>query len=245
MNYNFNKSDYKRLLNLTLHTDEELKEYIEKNYCSASDIQISSSEITFKTKDSSIVDVSKIDKLIEFHNQDKFEEAIDLGLKVLKKSPQDLRVYQILSSTYIEKEDFNNATKFAICALRIDIENVISLQSLGQAIFLKNDTKTAMKYWNEVYKSPKNNAESLEGIGIDLTSNGYYTEGIKFLEKALKIDPENEEILRYMANLYNENEDFEKSMIYVKRCLNLYTDDQIEEAVSETITELILDFKNK
>ena len=236
MKYTFNKSDYKRLLGLTLHTDEELKDYIIKHYNSPNSIRMTDEEITFHTKRIVTPEESKIDKLYQLFNDGEIDNAIELAFEILKYSPNDITSNRILSYSFFEKNDLDMAMKYALIALRFDLEDPSCLTLLGMAMLLKNDLNTAMTYWNEVYHS--NEINSLEIIGTRLLSEGYYEIGVCFLEKVLKIDPNNSDVLRYLSQIYFANNEIEKSLTYVRRSLNEYTDDQISELMSDLMLEL-------
>ena len=80
-------------------------------------------------------------------------------------------------------------------------------QGLGTAwyFYSKNDFKTAIKRFNQVWLLDPNNAQVFYGFGLLMDRQGKEDDAIAFYKKSLELDPKNEKAICYLASISCKN----------------------------------------
>ena len=130
-------------------------------------------------------------RLTSLSEKGRFQEAQELGKKMINNDPSNSEVYRILGQLESDQGDQSEAINYLIDALCWDPNNKWALIMMGNIFSkFKNDIDTAVKYYDQAIKvDPKNNI-ALNNIGATLMENRKFEEAKRYFEKALKLDPE-------------------------------------------------------
>jgi len=102
--------------------------------------------------------------------------------------------------------------------------------------YSKNDFKTAMKRFNQVWLLDPNNAQVFYGFGLVMDRQGKTDDAIAFYKKSLEFDPKNEKAMCYLAVISGKKAlqdkaypDFENSLLLYQKAIDItketgYTD---------------------
>ena len=130
----------------------------------------------------------KYEKASELCNRGKYQEAIPLFEEVVKICPLHVDAYRSMAQAYMMLGDLEKALDTNLDTLRIDGANIWGLILMGNIFNKKNDSKTAMTYYEKVLTYHPENALALNNIGAALMEQKKFDNAIDFFEKAKSID---------------------------------------------------------
>jgi Tfp pilus assembly protein PilF len=128
-------------------------------------------------------------KAIAFCEKGNFVDAKPILEKLIKQDPTNSECHRILGQIYSDEGNQEEAINFLIHALRWDSKNAYALLMMGN-IFAKfrNDTETAMKYYDQALVAKPDDNITINNIGGNLMQQNKYAEAKKYFEKALLLD---------------------------------------------------------
>jgi Tfp pilus assembly protein PilF len=128
-------------------------------------------------------------KVIAFCEKSNFQSAKPILKSLIEKNPTQSEYHRIMGQILSDEGDQDNAINYLIDALRWDAKNNYALIMTGN-IFAKykNDTDTALKYYNQSLEINPNDFISLNNIGANLMQLGKLNEAEKYFYEALKIN---------------------------------------------------------
>jgi tetratricopeptide (TPR) repeat protein len=143
---------------------------------------------------------SNLDKL------NKWEEAKNLFLKLLKKNPEDTYTLNYISYRLsLRDEELEYALKLIKKAIALDPENGYFLDTIGWVEFKRKNLKNAVFYLEKASSILPNSAEVLDHLGDCYFKLGRKREAIYQWERALKYEDDNI-ILKRISKKITENE---------------------------------------
>jgi tetratricopeptide (TPR) repeat protein len=143
---------------------------------------------------------SNLDKL------NKWEDAKNLFLKLLKKNPEDTYTLNYISYRLsLRDEKLGYALKLIKKALTLDPENGYFLDTIGWVEFKRKNFKNAVFYLEKATSILPNSAEVLDHLGDCYFKLGRKKEAIYQWERALKYE-DNNIIIKRISQKIKENE---------------------------------------
>ena len=143
---------------------------------------------------------SNLDKL------NKWEDAKNLFLKLLKKNPEDTYTLNYISYRLsLRDEELGYALKLIKKALTLDPENGYFLDTIGWVEFKRKNLKNAVFYLEKASSILPNSAEILDHLGDCYFKLGRKREAIYQWKRALKYEDDNKTITRISQKI-TENE---------------------------------------
>ncbi|MDB2590986.1 tetratricopeptide repeat protein [bacterium] len=143
---------------------------------------------------------SNLDKL------NKWEDAKNLFLKLLKKNPEDTYTLNYISYRLsLRDEELGYALKLIKKAIALDPENGYFLDTIGWVEFKRKNLKNAVFYLEKASSILPNSAEVLDHLGDCYFKLGRKKEAIYQWERALKYEDDNI-IIKRISQKITENE---------------------------------------
>jgi tetratricopeptide (TPR) repeat protein len=143
---------------------------------------------------------SNLDKL------NKWENAKNLFLKLLKKNPEDTYTLNYISYRLsLRDEELEYALKLIKKAIALDPENGYFLDTIGWVEFKRKNFKNAVFYLEKASSILPNSAEVLDHLGDCYFRLGRKKEAIYQWERALKYEDDNI-IIKRISQKITENE---------------------------------------
>ena len=143
---------------------------------------------------------SNLDKL------NKWEDAKNLFLKLLKKNPEDTYTLNYISYRLsLRDEELGYALKLIKKALTLDPENGYFLDTIGWVEFKRKNLKNAVFYLEKASSILPNSAEILDHLGDCYFKLGRKKEAIYQWERALNYEDDNI-IIKRISQKITENE---------------------------------------
>ena len=143
---------------------------------------------------------SNLDKL------NKWEDAKNLFLKILKKNPEDTYTLNYISFRLsLRDEELGYALKLIKKALTLDPENGYFLDTIGWVEFKRKNFKNSVFYLEKATSILPNSAEVLDHLGDCYFKLGRKKEAIYQWKRALKYEDDNI-IIKRISQKITENE---------------------------------------
>jgi tetratricopeptide (TPR) repeat protein len=147
-----------------------------------------------------------------------YSETLALAKSIVVKYPADLQAVLILARTLIKinnsKEALALIEKSRVHANEMNLPYLQSVE--GDAYYAENRCTDAIKVYREALKTQPLLPGPLLGLGQCQLAIGKFTEGIGYLERAVKIKPEFTEAVYTLAKAYEQQKDRRSTGMYKK-----------------------------
>lgn len=150
------------------------------------------------------------DKAVKLCDQGKYEYAIPILNKLIKKNPSVSEYHRILGQVYFDQGKHEEAINYFIDALKWDTNNPSALIMMGNVLSIyKDDIKSALKYYDQALTNKPNDNILLNNIGANLLKLNRLDEGLRYLEIAYESDPDYTNTLYNLTLFYDIKEDYQ------------------------------------
>jgi len=169
-------------------------------------------------------DVHELESMFEYYiDQQDLELASKVVDLAIRLHPTSLDI-QLKKAEYLVE---SNKTHEALLLLNqlenIEPTNCEILITKGAAFLNQGKLQKAINEFERCFTLINNiDYEFLFNIGIVLEQYEYYTQAIKYLERALELAPDNLTILYELGYCYEKNEENEKSIFFYERYLDAF-----------------------
>jgi len=180
-----------------------------------------------------------------------YKKALNIVNKAYDLEPNNLTTLYNMGILLFESHREKEALKFFKKALELDIENPILYSEIGKTYATLNNEEKASKYFkkalfyinNELNKND-NRCDLLVEKSISLFYLGKRDEALDVINKVLKMDPNYLNGIAYKAYYLKEMEEYEKSLFYYDKLLDLYNDEKFIKLREEVLSLLENNKKN-
>lgn len=117
--------------------------------------------------------------------------------------------YFNLGNAYLSNDKFQLAIENFEKCMEIDGEDGLALCYIGECYEQLENYELAKHYYNRCIEFIPELPEAWLGLGIVADLEGNTLEGIKMINKAIELDPENHSFYHVLAGAYEKNNDFE------------------------------------
>jgi len=130
----------------------------------------------------------KLKKLLNYFQSGKFEHVIRESRTLLKKFPDSPAIHNLLGLSLQQINNFEDAKKSYLRALKLDSKNLAVLNNLGSVCRVMEDFEDSEKYLLEVLKIKPNYINALSNYGNLKRELNDFKSAIELYSKALSID---------------------------------------------------------
>ena len=159
-------------------------------------------------------------RLITFFNKKKFLDVVQNGTKLLKHSPNNKQIIQILGISSIQMQNFIEAEKYFIKLLLIE-KNADNYYTLGNIQKKLNKFKEAAISFENALKIKPKFSEAHNNLGNVKKSLNKKDEAIYHYKKAINFKNDNIAALINLSTILKENNSYEKLIEIYEKILNL------------------------
>lgn len=154
-------------------------------------VELTDSEVVIEIPSNFLLGNSnKYNRATDLCNKRKFAEAKPILESLIEEFPLMCEYHRTLAQVFEEEGDHERAIDLLIEALRCDPKNHWALILMGNIYArYKNDTETAMTFFDQVIHADPTNFIALNNIGGALLQTGKIDMGEKYLLKAYQINP--------------------------------------------------------
>lgn len=154
-------------------------------------------------------DLAQIFKLLNL--QGKFDEIFEYNVEFANTA-----IYLEQAKALFCKREFASAEKLLEKAIAEDKENQDTLLLLGQVYYAQGKKDLCLELASAISENNEN-AELLNFLGLIEDYKGNYKEACKYIQRAIKLDSNNDKYFYNLANMYFKQGD----TMYAKRYYNL------------------------
>ena len=161
-----------------------------------------------------------MDKIVGLCEKGKFLEAIKLIEVEISNGNVSSELFRIKGQGELELGRIDDAINSLIEALRIEETNENALILIGNIYFKeKNDSESALKYFNKVLELNTSNYIGLSNIGGIVAQSGDFNTAITYFEKALDIKSDYGNALFGLALSHNYQKNYLEAFNYASLAL--------------------------
>ena len=181
--------------NLKGSTDEQIIGYIEEYYRYGAHkprVQLMNGELTVEIDIPTILS-QKDDfrKVVNLCEKVRYDEAVPLLKNLIEKNPTNSEYHRVMGQILFDRNEIDESMDYLISALRWDNRNKSALTMMGNLLFRKkNDSDSAMKYYNQVLELNPDDYIVLNNIAVNYYQLGDNQKAKEYFEKVLTINPE-------------------------------------------------------
>ncbi len=143
---------------------------------------------------------------------DKIEESINCFNKILDYKPMDINAWNNKGKALVKLAKFEDALNCFETAINITKKYSTIWKDKSKTLLKKNKTRKAAEYLNISKKFRYNNVDALINKGEILCELGRFEEGIKCIEIALKLKPDD-------FNLSKKKEDWKNQSLKLEQTI--------------------------
>ena len=162
------------------------------------------------------------EKILIFFKENKFENVIIEGEKLLKQRQNDAQLIYLLGLSSIKLENFNKAENYfnKLILLNKNAENLYILGNIQKKL---KKLDNAIISFEEAIKLNPNFTEAYNNLGSTQKSLNKYEEAIMNYKKAISLKKNNLEAFYNLASLFFLLENYVEAIDYYKNIINLET----------------------
>jgi len=157
-------------------------------------------------------------------DKDKWTLAIDIYIKVVAITPNDLQALELLADTYFNHQLYDSALEYYLKIIEIDAKRFDILRMIGKSYVAINNYKSAISYFLLIAKYSESKASNYLMLGICYNALDEYGKAAQYYKKAIEIEPYNVQALASLADLFYKQKMFKKSAHYYDLALEIETD---------------------
>ncbi|MDA0851536.1 MAG: tetratricopeptide repeat protein [Proteobacteria bacterium] len=129
----------------------------------------------------------ELENLTNLVARSAFDEAIELGDELLKRYPDDVRLMQLIGSSYTSKGQHKKAVEVYERVIKIQPENISTLNLLGVLYNSLGELDKAIHHFKNVLKADASNASAYNNLGLLFKAKGDFKKAAKNIEKSLEV----------------------------------------------------------
>jgi len=156
-----------------------------------------------KTKeDSSLYITSMKNKAAIYINQKKNDEAMEIYLKILEITPEDVNIIANLAACYDEKKEYDKSEEYYNKATELEPDNKNLWFNIGISYFQNKKNEKAEEAFNKVIALDPEDKDALFNLALIYNIEKKWLETIEVLEKLVEINPEDPEYWNLLGVAY-------------------------------------------
>lgn len=159
---------------------------------------------------------------ISHYNQEDYAKAETLLMKALEKDPRDAESAYTLARTYLDMEHYQKALPYYENAVALNPEKSNWMYEKGLLHFTLNDYRNAMTCFEQAAaKGYVQSSDFKENLGYACLYSGEFDKGEALLMSVWERKPGNRDILRDVAEIYYQQKQFDRSLGFCQKLLEL------------------------
>jgi serine/threonine protein kinase/tetratricopeptide (TPR) repeat protein len=164
---------------------------------------------------------------VNYHEKYDLEKAEECYSKALKYDPTFAMAYYRLA---LLKEGKDNPEKLKMINMALKYSDRVSQKDRHYINSLNSATtgkfNNAIAQLRQIVKYYPEEKEAYFGIGVNYSKNLFKPKrSLKYYQRSLDIDPNNDNVYNELAYVYNQLGDFENALSSIKKCISLKPDE--------------------
>jgi len=171
---------------LNLEETDDIKSQLEQLY---SDIntEVEGDNLIISIDDIHLLKPESYNQLIKLCDNGKLDKALDIAEDLYPDYKKSSELNRIIAQIQLSKDNFKATEHYLIEALKLNPKNTNALILMGNLQYRKNETDTALMYWNSALRFDPDDYLSLSNIGSTLAKDNHLEKARYFFEQALSV----------------------------------------------------------
>ena len=154
-----------------------------------------------------------------------YEDSVKLHKQVIENHPYSLRAWHNLGLAYFGLELYEKSIEALSYALAINDEYLPSIRETGDAYFEMEDYEQALEYFLKATSlSSQPNEELYYNLAYTHFNLNNNKKAIFYMDKALKVDPNYDDVYFLKGELYKKEGHFKKALIEYDKAIKIDED---------------------
>lgn len=166
-----------------------------------------------------------IKQAIQFTNEKKHEEAVQVFKKILSMEPNHSTALEGLGVNYFLLKKYKESQEALEGLLKLNPNSLTALLTLGKLFEEQDIYYKANYYYEKALKLDAYQLEAYWGKGRVFNKDRQYRNAIEIFKKGLNLDPYHKGILQGLAFAHRRLGDYAEAIDYEKKILELYPED--------------------
>lgn len=159
---------------------------------------------------------------ISYYQQEDYPQAVKALSEAIKKNNKDAEATYTLARAYLDMEEYKKAVPYYEQAVKMDATKNTWMYELGLLYYNNNDYKSAVSsFTNAAANGYVQSNDFNENLGYASLYSEDFEKGETLLMKVWSRKPGNKDILRDMAEILYQKKQFDKSLQYCQKLMEL------------------------
>ncbi len=170
-----------------------------------------------------------------------YDEAIKTLRKALDIDPKNIKSLGFMGLALMDKGLYDDAMLYLQQVLCIEPDNPFALNNLGYVCFKKGIWGEAIEHLVKAAKQTKDRMASLYAnfyLGLVYYERSMLSDAVRFFKEALKLGPNLQEAYYYLGLSEMKQYEFEKAVVYFKKCIEIDSESRYSELCKEEIKKI-------
>ena len=167
-----------------------------------------------------ISEKENLDTALKYHSAGELEKAESIYLEILKSSPNNYNVLNLLGLVMLAKSELSKAEKYIKEAL-LQREDCYFYENLARVYMKKNDYQSAINTLEKAVNKGFTSFEIYFILALAYKNNIEYQKAEGMYLQAIEINPKSEKALFNLASLYLFLNKPEKAIEFFNKCLEI------------------------
>lgn len=146
-----------------------------------------------------------------YYDEELTDDAIQTYKKTLEMDPKHVEAHYDLGLIYIDEEMYDSGIKELQKVLELDPQHEDALYSLGDAYYECKKVDEAIKTWETLLKDEPSDSILHYNLGLAYRDKGLKNQAISMAEKAIALDPQNDEAKELLKQITSKTKKTEPS----------------------------------
>lgn len=151
-----------------------------------------------------------------------YNGAIALYEQAAKIEPRNAIIYSGIGYLHAQQGNFTSALSAYRQAIALDNKNSDFYYAIGYVQANLGDTHEAKEAYRRAIQLNRNHLNAYLGLGVTQAKLGNFTAATWAYEEAIKLDPNNAQTYEFMANMYQQRGQFQRTRTLLNQALTLY-----------------------
>ena len=180
----------------------------------------------------------KLDDGISLAKSGNLTKALSIFRALFEISPKNTEVLYNLGICLNEMQDYAEAEKYLERLIELNPNYKNAKVALGFSLIHSGKIAKAEKILLEAIALDPKNVFALRNIGSITANKGDYHKALEFFLRAEKTEPTSRPVIYGIARTYFELDDFENSIVYIRKILDQNDLDEFYEKARELSTQI-------
>lgn len=171
-------------------------------------------------EDSELQFKEKTKDLINFYNQKKFDEVIDLSKKLIAQYPHSFVLWNLLGAASKNLGNFDESIRSFKKVIELQPQFADGYNNLGVVFQEKRNLDESIKYFKKALSLKPNYAQANNNIGIAYQQKGKSNLAAKYIKKAISLNPNYFEAYNNLGTIIQDQGDINQAIQYFNKAIS-------------------------